>query len=128
LIGEAALGLATDTEIQLTMPKFKFHTQAGLADALKILGMPAAFDPEAADFSGMTKQEALHISDVIHKAYIAVDEEGTEAAAATAAIMRATAAPVQTIQLTIDRPFLFALRDLDTGTILFLGRVADPTA
>ena len=77
------------------MPKFKFRTQAALADALQGLGMQKAFDPEAADFSGMTKQEALYISDVIHEAYIAVDEEGTEAAAATAVIMRATAAPME---------------------------------
>jgi serpin B len=128
LIEEAATSLRTGAEVQLTMPKFEFRTQAGLADALKALGMQKAFDPEAADFSGMTKQEALCISDVIHEAYIAVDEEGTEAAAATAVIMRATAAPLETVQVTIDRPFLFALRDLDTGAILFLGRVTDPTA
>lgn len=128
LIDEVIGGLSRDAEVDLTMPKFKFRTQAGLADALKALGMEKAFDPEAADFSGMTRQEALYISDVIHEAYIAVDEEGTEAAAATAVIMRATAAPITMVQMKVDRPFLFALRDRDTGAILFLGRVTDPTA
>jgi serpin B len=128
LIEEVVGGLSRDAEVDLTMPKFKFRTQAGLADALKALGMEKAFDPEAADFSGMTRQETLYVSDVIHEAYIAVDEEGTEAAAATAVIMRATAAPMTTVQMKVDRPFLFALRDRDTGAILFLGRVTDPTA
>ena len=130
LVERVAGALAPGAEVDLTMPKFKFRTQAGLAEALKALGMKNAFDAQAADFSGMTKQEALHISDVIHEAYIAVDEEGTEAAAATAVVMRATAmpVPVQTVELKIDRPFLFALRDRDTGAILFLGRVTDPTA
>ncbi len=128
LIEEVAGGLSRDAEVDLTMPKFEFRTQAGLADALKALGMEKAFDPQAADFSGMTRQEALYISDVIHEAYIAVDEEGTEAAAATAVIMRATAAPMTMVQIKVDRPFLFALRDRDTGAILFLGRVTDPTA
>jgi len=128
LLDEVIGGLSNDAEVDLTMPKFKFRTQAGLADALKALGMEKAFDPEAADFSGMTKQEALYVSDVIHEAYIAVDEEGTEAAAATAVIMRATAAPLTMVQMKVDRPFLFALRDRDTGAILFLGRVTDPTA
>ena len=128
LIHQAASALATGAEVELTMPKFEIRTQAGLADALKAMGMAKAFDPQAADFSGMTRQEALYISDVIHEAYIAVDEEGTEAAAATAVIMRATAAPMAMVQLKVDRPFLFALRDRDTGAVLFLGRVTDPTA
>jgi len=128
LIDEAVGQLATGPEVILRMPKFEFRTQAGLNDALKALGMPSAFDPNTADFSGMTTQEALFISDVIHEAYIAVDEEGTEAAAATAVVMRATAAPMEMVELTIDRPFMFALRDRETGALLFLGRVTDPTA
>ncbi len=128
LIDEVVGQLGMGPEVDLTMPKFEFRTQAGLSDALAGLGMPSAFDPASADFSGMTAQEALFISDVIHEAYIAVDEEGTEAAAATAVVMRATAAPVETVELTIDRPFLFALRDRDTGALLFMGRVTDPTA
>jgi serpin B len=111
------------------MPKFEFRTQANLNTALASLGMVAAFDPGNADFSRMTKQERLFISDVIHEAYINVDEEGTEAAAATAVVMELTSAmPGEIIQLTIDRPFIFAIRDRDTGAILFLGRITDPTA
>ena len=127
LIDQAVASLGEGTEVDLTLPKFQFRTQAGLKDALVALGMKSAFGPEA-DFSGMTKQESLSISDVIHEAYIAVDEEGTEAAAATAVIMRATGMPAQPLQLIVDRPFIFALRDLETGALLFLGRVTDPTA
>jgi serpin B len=127
LIDEAVGQLATGPEVNLTMPKFEFRTQALLSTALTALGMQSAFDPEAADFSGMTTQEELYISEVVHEAYIAVDEEGTEAAAATAVIMRATAAPMEIVELTIDRPFIFALRDQETGALLFLGRVTDPT-
>jgi serpin B len=127
LVDDAVAGLSEGTQVSLTMPKFKFRTQVGLGDDLVTLGMKSAFDQETANFSGMTTQEKLFISDVIHEAYIAVDEEGTEAAAATAVVMRATAMPMEPVQLTIDRPFLFALRDLESGAILFLGRVTDPT-
>jgi len=128
LISEAAAGLSAEREVDLTLPKFEFRTQAGLKEALEAMGMKTAFLPESADFSAMTAAEKLFIDEVIHEAYIAVDEEGTEAAAATAVVMRGTAAPVEQITLVIDRPFLFALRDRDTGAILFLGRVVDPTA
>jgi serpin B len=127
LIADVAAGLAS-VEVALTMPKFEFRTQAGLNPALRELGMAAAFDPNTADFSRMTLEEQLFISEVIHEAYISVDEEGTEAAAATAVVMRATAAPLETVRLTIDRPFLFALRDLETGALLFIGRVMNPSA
>jgi serpin B len=90
------------------------------------MGMPAAFDPNAADFSGMSAEDRLFISDVIHEAFIKVDEEGTEAAAATAVIMDLTSAPIEVIDLSIDRPFLFSLYDRETGEILFLGRVLNP--
>jgi serpin B len=126
LIAQASAALEP-VEVDLTMPKFEFRTQAGLNAALRALGMATAFDPAVADFSGMTTAEQLFISDVIHEAYIAVDEEGTEAAAATAVVMRATSAPLEAVHLTIDRPFLFALRDLETGALLFLGRVMDPS-
>jgi serpin B len=127
LIARVAEGLAR-IEVALTMPKFEFRTQTGLNPALRELGMATAFDGGTADFSGMTTAERLFISDIIHEAYIAVDEEGTEAAAATAVVMGATAAPLESVQLTIDRPFLFALRDLETGALLFLGRVMDPSS
>lgn len=120
--------LEEGAEVALTMPKFEFRTQAGLNETLKALGMKTAFDAGAADFSGMTTQTALFISAVIHEAFIAVDEKGTEAAAATAVAMDEGAyMPENLVKLTIDRPFLFALRDRETGAILFLGRVTDPT-
>ena len=115
------------TQVVLTMPKFSFRSNAQLKDALSELGMPLAFT-DRADFSGMTKQEPLEIADVIHQAFIAVDEKGTEAAAATAVVMRATSAPLQQVELRIDRPFLFLIQDDETGAILFMGRLADPRA
>ncbi len=87
-----------------------------------------AFDPALADFSGMTGSPDLFVSDILHEAFVAVDEKGTEAAAATAVVMDLRALPADPAVLEIDRPFLFALRDRETGTVLFLGRVLDPTA
>ncbi len=90
--------------------------------------MVDAFDPAAADFSLMTGAPELYVSDVIHEAFVKVDEAGTEAAAATAVIVDLRAAmPGETVDLQIDRPFLFALQDRETGEILFIGRVADPS-
>jgi serpin B len=136
LIGEAAAGLMRGAEVNLTMPKFEFRTQTDLNDSLRALGMETAFDPRNADFSRMVDygssptaaNEKLYISDVIHEAYIAVDEEGTEAVAATAVVMRTASAPLEIVDLRIDRPCIFALRDVETGALLFLGRVTDPTA
>jgi serpin B len=113
--------------VSLTMPRFGIETRARLAGLLTALGMPTAFDPDRADFSGITTAERLVISDVIHQANIDVDEKGTEAAAATAVVLRATAAPAEPVTVHLDRPFLFALRDVPTGTVLFLGRVSDPS-
>jgi len=109
----------------LSMPKFSFETQVGLRELLAGMGMQAAFDPVAADFSGIDGQRDLFISDAIHKAFIAVDEKGTEAAAATVVVM-STASMPEGIVLTIDRPFIYLIRDTPTGTILFMGRVVDP--
>lgn len=119
------------TDVELTMPKFEFESAFGLNQTLEEMGMPAPFDPQVADFSGMSAEygRQLYISAVIHKAFVAVDEEGTEAAAATAVVVGDEAvAPTPTISLTIDRPFLFAIQDAETGTVLFLGRVLDPTS
>jgi serpin B len=105
------------------------ETKASLADALRALGMPIAFDRSRADFSGITAAEQLVIADVIHQANIDVDEKGTEAAAATAVVMETTSAPAEEpVTVRADRPFLFLLRDLPTGAVLFLGRVSDPSA
>jgi len=113
-------------DVILSMPKFTFETQFGLKDILAGMGMQAAFDPNTADFSGIDGQRDLVISDAIHKAFIAVDEKGTEAAAATIIIMGLGAIMPQGIVLTIDRPFFFFIRDVPTGTILFMGRVLEP--
>jgi len=125
LLDEVVGGLE-GAEVSLALPKFEFRFKSSVADLLKALGMPTAFDPDAADFSGMSAEAALFISDVIHEAFIKVDEEGTEAAAATAVIMDLTAAPGEIIPLAVDRPFLFSLYDRETGEILFLGRVLNP--
>jgi serpin B len=127
LLAEIAGGL-TERPVQLTFPRFGIESKVDLATTLAAMGMPLAFDPDRADFSGITTEERLFISAVIHQANIDVDEKGTEAAAATAVVMRATAEPGTPVTLRVDRPFLFALRDVPTGTILFLGRVADPSA
>jgi serpin B len=109
------------------MPKFQIESSFGLVDALTALGMTDAFS-SAADFSGMTSSSDLFVSDVIHKAFVSVDEAGTEAAAATAVMMKLTAAPADPVKVTVDRPFIFAIRDIQTGTLLFVGRVVNPTA
>ncbi len=127
LIDEVLAGLAP-VDVSLGLPRFEFRTKASMADMLSELGMPLAFDPNAADFSGMTTEDRLFISAVLHEAFISVDEAGTEAAAATAVVMNLAAAPVQGVDLQIDRPFLFWLYDRETGTVLFMGRVLDPTA
>jgi len=125
LLDEVVTGLE-NAQVRLSLPKFEFRFKAGLADLLAAMGMPTPFDPGTADFSGMTAEDRLFISDVIHEAFIKVDEEGTEAAAATAVIMDLTAAPPEGVRLDIDRPFLFSLYDRETGEILFLGRVLNP--
>ncbi len=112
--------------VQLGLPKFQFESQFSLPDQLSALGMTDAFQPFVADFSGMTGNRDLYISDVIHKAFVAVDEKGTEAAAATAVIMELAMAPLSEITLTIDRPFIFLIRDTVSGQILFMGRVVNP--
>jgi serpin B len=115
------------TEVALTMPRFEFDSEFSLNDTLAEMGMPIAFSG-AADFSGMTGNRELFISDVIHKAFVAVDEAGTEAAAATAVIMELTAVPEPPVEVTIDRPCIFLIRDIETGAILFVGRIMNPGA
>jgi serpin B len=75
----------------------------------------------------MTGNRELVISEVVHKAFVSVDEAGTEAAAATAVMMALTAAPAKPVEVTVDRPFVFAIRDIETGALLFVGRVVDPS-
>lgn len=112
--------------VNLGMPKFEFDSQFSLTAALSALGMPIAFT-EGADFSGITGQRDLLISDVVHNSFVSVDESGTEAAAATGVIMDLTSAPGgEVVTMTIDRPFIFLIQDNATGSVLFTGRVMNP--
>jgi len=113
--------------LDLSMPKFKVESSFGLAKTLAGMGMPDAFDVTKADFSGITGEPDLYITDVVHKAYVDVNEEGTEAAAATGVVMGLKSMPTgEPIQVKIDRPFLFLIRDVETGVVLFMGRVVQP--
>ena len=112
-------------QIALSLPRFKFESAFSLGDLLAGMGMPTAFSSQA-NFSGMTGNLELSISEVIHKAFVGVDEAGTEAAAATAVIMRATAMPATPLTVTVDRPFIFLIRDIQTGSVIFVGRVINP--
>ena len=106
------------------LPKFEFDTKYFMKDTLSAMGMPTAFG-DAADFSGMTGNLDLFISQVIHQAYVKVDEKGTEAAAATAVVMRETAAMPRDI-FRADHPFIFIIQEKETGNILFIGRMSNP--
>jgi serpin B len=123
---DSLVGDLSRLQVGLTMPKFEFESDFSLKEALSELGMPIAFDA-GADFSGMTGSPDLFIAEVLHKAFVAVDEAGTEAAAATAVVMMESAMAGEPLEVTVDRPFIFLIRDLETGTILFMGRVLDPS-
>jgi len=112
--------------VSLSMPKFEFSRSMQLGEILRTLGMETAFGG-GADFSGITGGTDLFISNVVHKAFVKVDEEGTEAAAATAVVMNLTAMPAEPVQLTINKPFIFFILDRETGTIVFMGKVMDPS-
>ena len=112
-------------EAQVELPRFKMTSEFRLDDVLKSLGMTYAFTGNA-DFSGMDGKKDLSIGAVLHKAFVDVNEEGTEAAAATAVVVRMTAAPAQPIVFCADHPFLFLIRDNRTGSILFMGRLTNP--
>jgi serpin B len=115
-------------EVIVSIPKFKMTDKFSLERVLAALGMPTAFSRNA-DFSGMTGRRDLFISAVIHQAYVDVNEEGTEAAAATAVTMKLlSVGPGQTPVFRADHPFLFLIRDTKSGSILFLGRVMNPQA
>lgn len=113
--------------VDVYLPKFKLDASFSLTKTLQELGMKLAF-AETADFSGMDGRRDLHISAVIHKAFVNVNEEGTEAAAATGVVNRVMARPISKppVIFRADHPFVFAICDKRDGSILFLGRVADP--
>jgi serpin B len=117
----------TSKKVSLGLPRFRIETGTSLVDLLKALGMTSAFDPAIADFSGMDGTGGLFISEVIHKAFIDVAEKGTEAAAATAVVMKDASAPMVDMEIWANKPFLYFLRDQPTGSILFMGRVLDPS-
>jgi len=128
---------AETRDIRLHFPQFKLEPDSiRLADQLVAMGMPTAFDQpgKSADFSRMAprkleENDYLFISEVIHKAFIAVDEYGTEAAAATAVVvMQATSVEIkpEPLEIRVDRPFAFAIQHIKSGSCLFLGRVTDP--
>jgi serpin B len=120
------IGDLQPTQVTLTMPRFEFESEFSLLDTLSEMGMPIAFSPDEADFSGMTGKPELSIWGVVHKAFVVVAETGTEAAAATAAWGEGEGEPRAELEVTIDRPFIFLIRDIETGTILFVGRVLNP--
>jgi serpin B len=122
---EEIVGQLEEHRVYLGLPQFEFDFALSLVDALRALGMEDAFNPDAADFSGIDGARDLYVSNVLHKAFVSVDEIGTEAAAATAVVVDVTAIPGETVTLTIDRPFLFVIRDIPTDTILFIGRVVE---
>jgi serpin B len=113
---------ASRAQVTLALPKFEVESAFSLVKALQDLGVERAFGP-AADLSGMSEED-LFVSDVVHQSFVSVDERGTEAAAATAAIVAETALTEQ-VEMTVDRPFLFYVRDRPTETPLFFGRVTD---
>jgi serpin B len=123
----AVLETSGHERLELRLPRFTVRASARLGEVLAALGMPTAFTDDA-DFSGLTVDEPLKISEVLHEAFVAVDEEGTEAAAATAVVMQRAGAMVvePPVPFVVDRPFLFALHEVSTGTPLFVGKIVDP--
>lgn len=116
------------SEVSVHLPKFILHTNYTLNENLEHMGMPSAFVPGLADFSGITGHKDLYIDGVYHKAFVDVNEKGTEAAAATAIAMAVMGGGVQPIEFNADHPFVFLIHDNQTGLILFAGQVVDPSA
>jgi serpin B len=122
-----ALDQAPEDKAQIFLPRFKLTLRLQLSRDLAAMGMSDAFGPKA-DFSGMTGAKDLCISEVVHQAFVDVNEQGTEAAAATALVMRSMAVMANPIPVfRMDHPFIFLIRENKTGSILFLGRLADPS-
>ncbi|MCB9760904.1 MAG: serpin family protein [Alphaproteobacteria bacterium] len=119
-------GMDEGGDVAVKLPRFEMRYELSLKETLSAMGMPSAFDPDTVDLSGMTDDAALVVDDVIHEAYVKVDEEGTEAAAATAVVTREMSASIPA-EFFAQHPFVFFIRDDVTGSILFMGRVADPS-
>ena len=113
--------------VRFSLPRYQFSTDVNLSDALIKMGMPSAFDPDRADFSNITKEEQIYIDAALHKAFIDVNEEGTEAAAATAILLAGKGMPAkEPVEINLNSPFFFILQDRETNAILFYGRVMNP--
>ncbi|MBI9019446.1 MAG: serpin family protein [Phycisphaerae bacterium] len=112
-------------KVRVSIPKFTMNFQAGLIETFKSMGMKDAFTSKA-DFSGINGHNNLLISDILHKSFVEVNEEGTEAAAVTAVVMTKSAMP-RMPSFVADRPFIFIIRDKGTGSILFIGKLSDPS-
>ena len=124
----AALANLRSEILSVAIPRFKMTVDVELPRLLKAMGMKRAFE-QSANFSGMSHSRPLWVSDVIHKAYIGVDEKGTEATAATVVVTRWKSRPIPVFQnFVADHPFVFLIRDNETGSILFLGRFVNPRA
>jgi serpin B len=119
---KAILNGMNSKSVNLTMPRFNVESEFSLKAVLSAMGMTDAFTPDA-DFSGMNGNQDLLIQDVVHKSFVDVNEEGTEAAAATGVVIGVTSMPISEVDMTIDHPFIFFIRDIPTGEILFIGRV-----
>lgn len=119
-------GALQQGKVAVTMPRFHAEQRVDLVPVLRALGMRDAFDPNRADLTGINPTVPLYVSQVVHQATIDVDEKGTEAAAATAVVIREVSAAAN--RITVDRPFLYFVRDTQTGAILFMGRVTDPSS
>jgi len=115
-------------KVEVSLPKFTTTAEFSLADPLKKLGMDDAFDPYKADFSSIDGKKDLFIQAVVHKAFVDVNEEGTEAAAATGLVVGALSRPMPPPAFKADHPFLFLIRDIRTGSVLFIGRIVNPKA
>lgn len=122
----AQLDSSRDIELSVFLPRFTGRESFQLAAQLKKLGVRRAFDARQADFSAISDAGGLCLSDVVHQAFVKVDEEGTEAAAASGVVMLAASAIARVPVFRVDHPFLYLIRDHATGTILFLGRMVDP--
>ena len=121
-------GSGRTTQVELCLPRFTFSQALNLNNTLRQMGITAAFDPQAANFSGINGKQNLFISSVVHQAFIAVDESGTEAAAATGVTIGVTSIqpPASTV-FKADHPFIFLIQDTQNNDILFMGRVSDPS-
>ena len=124
----ALVAEAAPRQVRLTWPKFSAKLSLPLKQNLISLGMDQAFSEDKADLSGLDGRRDLYVTDALHQAFVKVDEEGTEAAAATAVIVGLRSMPGMPVAMTVDRPFLFLVRDEASGALLFMGRIADPRA